>query len=58
MSQKKKMDRLAKAGYEVGFSDSCEFWELALGTTERIGPRLKARIMAQVTKLIKESEKG
>ena len=56
MSQKKKMDKIANTGYEKGFSDSCEFWELVINTTHRIGPKLKKRIMDQVEKLIRESE--
>ena len=56
MSQKKKMDKIAHAGYKVGFSDACEFWELAVASTKYIGPKRQKAIMETVTKLIQTSD--
>lgn len=53
MSQQKKMEKF----HTQGFAEACDFWEIVLDTTPRIGPKLKARIMAQLGKVIRESEK-
>jgi len=49
------MDKLAKAGYRIGFSDACEFWDLALKNTKYIGPKRQKAIMDTVTHLIKNA---
>jgi hypothetical protein len=48
MSQKKKLDESARAGYRVGFRDAMDFVDLALANVKGVGPVLRQKIIDQI----------